>query len=286
MNFKLIKSHDISSLLTKFNLICHEKQIVIDAISTPDKCSKNSLSFYSKEKEIEAQGFVISKKNANIKNATKIESLNPRLDFIKIINEINVSETIISTEKSGIQKSAKISKYADIEPNVSIGKNTIIESFVKIHSGTIIGDNCVIKAGTSIGHNGFGFERDENETPLEFPHFGKVVIGNNVQIGSKCTVCKGALTDTLIKDYVKIDDHCHIAHGCEIGSKTIITAFTTVSGSTKVGEKVYIAPHVAILEKLKIGDGSYIGMASVILKNVPKDVMVFGSPSKIYKKIK
>jgi UDP-3-O-[3-hydroxymyristoyl] glucosamine N-acyltransferase len=95
---------------------------------------------------------------------------------------------------------------------VSIGEGTRVGSLAVIKSGTRVGRHCDIKSGAVIGETGFGFERDGANRPLRMIHFGRVVIGDHVEIGSLTTVCRGALGDTVLEDHVKIDDHCHISH--------------------------------------------------------------------------
>lgn len=285
MKFKLTEPVSISKFLTKSLNIPFDKKCIIDEIAVPSCAKENSLCFVSKGKSIKCKGYVLAKEATVIREGVKIISKNPRLDFIRIVNYLKSLNLIDSQIKLDISSKAQVADYSDIGTNVTIGDNTIIESFVKIHDGVQIGENCHIKSGSVIGHNGFGFERDENNVPHEFPHLANVVIGNNVQIGAKCTVCKGALTDTIIKNNVKIDDHCHIAHGCVINENTLITAFSTISGSTKIGQNVYIAPHVAVLQNLTIGDGSYVGVGSVVIRDVDDKVMVFGSPARKVKNI-
>ena len=87
-----------------------------------------------------------------------------------------------------------------------------------------------------IGQRGFGFEREIDGKPVSFPHFGSVVIGDYVEIGALNTVVAGALSDTIIGDFVKTDDHVHIAHNVSIGDKTFITACSEISGSVSIGQ--------------------------------------------------
>ena len=137
------------------------------------------------------------------------------------------------------------------------------------------------KVGTNtvIGGEGFGFAKDGDEW-IRMPHIKKVIIGNNVEIGSNCTIDRGCLTDTVIGDGVKIDNLCHIAHGVKIGDNTIITAGAIVGGSVIIGKNVWIGINSTIRNGITIGDNAVIGMGSNVVKDVPEGVTVFGNPAK------
>ena len=196
----------------------------------------------------------------------------------KIIEIIGIKKNLHK-----IHATAKISQLADIEDGVIIGKNSVIESFVKIKEGTTIGDDCIIKSGTSIGHSGFGFERNTENIPLEFPQLGRVFIGNNVQIGANNTVARGSLNNTIINDNVKIDDHCHIAHNVSIGQNAIICPYVDILGSVEIEDNCYLAPNAVILNGVKIGRHAFIGSKSYVEKDVPSGVLVFGTRQKLRK---
>lgn len=129
-----------------------------------------------------------------------------------------------------------------------IGKDVIIGNHVTIlHNVTIdgsvsIGDHTVIESGTVIGVCGFGHYKDDDGNPVCVPHLGGVVIGSHVDIGANNAISRGCLADTIIEDYVKTDNLCHIAHNDHIKRGAMLTAGVVVSGSTTVGENVWLAP--------------------------------------------
>ena len=103
-----------------------------------------------------------------------------------------------------IKEGTNIKRFSSIGPNVVIGKNCLISSNVHI-SNSIIGDNTIIKAGTVIGGDGFGYAPIDGKF-IKVPQIGIVKIGNDVEIGSNCTIDKGSLKYTEIKNGVKIDN--------------------------------------------------------------------------------
>jgi UDP-3-O-[3-hydroxymyristoyl] glucosamine N-acyltransferase LpxD len=228
---------------------------------------------------------------AKLLTVPHVLSDNPRLDFCKLTNHFfNLLPAPI------IEGSAFIGKNVDLGSNVYLGHNVVIEDDVKIGSnstilhnvviskGTQIGKCCLIKSGTAIGQRGFGFERNENGVPISFPHFGNVVIGDDVEIGALNTIVAGGLTDTMISNNVKTDDHVHIAHNVNVGSGTLITACVEISGSVTIGENVWLGPNCSIIDKVSIGDNSIIGIGSVVINSVEAKSIVAGNPAKILKR--
>jgi UDP-3-O-[3-hydroxymyristoyl] glucosamine N-acyltransferase len=132
-----------------------------------------------------------------------------------------------------------------------------------------------------IGEKGFGFPFAEDGTPVELPHLASVRIADYVEIGALNTVVGGALSDTIIHSHVKTDDHVHIAHNCEIGARTVITACSEISGSVKIGERCWLSPNCSIMNKINIGDDCFIGLGAVVLKDVPSGAVMVGNPAKI-----
>jgi UDP-3-O-[3-hydroxymyristoyl] glucosamine N-acyltransferase len=209
-----------------------------------------------------------------------IQSKAPRLDFIRAQHLLDKSPGFAEdTTPPEIHPTVKIGGGTVIENGVRIGEGTRIGCSVVIRSGTVIGRWCEIKSGAIVGEAGYGFERDENNRPIKMIQMGGLRIGDHVEIGSLNTVCRGALGDTVIEDYVKTDDHVHIGHNCLIGEGTMITACAEISGSVRIGKNVWLAPNCSILQKMTIGDGCYIGIGAVVLKNIEPGIKVFGNPA-------
>jgi len=148
----------------------------------------------------------------------------------------------------------------------------------------IIGNNCEIKPSAVLGNDGFGFEPDEKGDLEFFPHFGNVIIGNNVRIGSHVCIDRGNMHDTIIEDNVKIDNLVHIAHNVNIGKNTLVVAGSVICGSVKIGESCFIGANSTIRQKLKIGNNVIIGMGSVVTKDISDNEVWAGNPAKFIRK--
>jgi len=164
-----------------------------------------------------------------------------------------------------------------IEQNVKIGKNCVIGSTIKIKN-SLIGDNVIIQDGCNIGLKGFGFIpiKDKN---LKFPHIGRVVIGNNVEIASNCTIDRGSIDDTVIDDNTYLDNQVHIAHNVKIGKNCMIAGQVGFAGSTIIGDNVSIGGQAGISGHLRIGNNVKIGGGSGVVKDVPDNAIIMGYPA-------
>lgn len=202
---------------------------------------------------------------------------NPKLAYARIVQEFFAQKPM----EQSIAKSAKIGKNVKIGERVSIGEwavigdnveiksDTIINHHVVIMANTVIGKFCYIKSGAVIGEEGFGLVLDKKR-PVRIPHMGKVIIGNHVEVGVNSVIARGTIDNTIIHDYVKIDDHVLVAHNCEIGENTQIAGFSSLGGSVKIDKNCCIAPHTSMLQKIEIEEGSVVGIGTVVLERVKK----------------
>jgi len=239
-------------------------------------------------------------------HAAVLRHRNPYLTFACIV-DILYSETVSVPhgihETSVIEAQTQISDSACIGPlchvregsvigdesrlvssvfvgrNVSLGRNCLIYPGVRIMDGTVIGDNVTVHSSTVIGSDGFGFA--ESDTGLKkIKQVGWVEIGDDVEIGSNCSIDRGALGPTVIGHGTKIDNLVQIAHNVEIGRNCIIVSQVGISGSTKLGNGVVLAGQVGIIGHLEIGDGVRVAAQSGVAKSIPAGKTMFGSPAR------
>lgn len=166
-----------------------------------------------------------------------------------------------------------------IGAGVELKTGVILHPQVVIHHGTTIGKRTVLHAGTVIGSDGFGYEQT-TEGMVKIPQIGKVIVGNDVEIGSNCSIDRATLNHTKIGDRVKIDNLVQIGHNVIIGDDCIIVSQTGIAGSCTIGNRVVIGGQVGIADNVQIGDdvkivsksGIYAGKiipAKAILRGIP-----------------
>lgn len=173
---------------------------------------------------------------------------------------VRIGPHVVIGENTIIADRASISGGSYVGANVRIGKDTHIAPNVTVYSGTIIGERCVIHAGAVLGSDGFGYVRNqENGRYEKFPQVGRLVIGDDVEIGANATIDRGALDATVIGDGVKIDNLVHVAHNVSIGENVVIAAQTGISGSSTIEHDVVIAGQVGIGDHVVIGEGAILG---------------------------
>ena len=248
----------------------------------------------------------IPSENISLQNNIVIPSENPKFDFCNLINKYcvkkkyntemyTINNSVISNETI-IGSNFKIGDFSKIDANVKIGNDVIIGNNVTISENCYIGDNvnimdgvCIdcaiigknvtISQNTVIGKNGFGFHSGSPNGNIFF-HIGAVEIGNDVSIGSNCNVDRGHIDDTIIGDFVRIDNQVHVAHNCKIGKNSILAGKSAISGSVELGENVILAGDVGIADNLNIGSNSFISAGTKVFKNFPENSKIGGYPAR------
>ena len=186
---------------------------------------------------------------------------------------------------SYIGKNVEIGNKVVIYPNVylgdnvKIGSNTVLHPGVSIYFGCKVGENCIIHAGTVVGSDGFGFAPNSEGVFQKIPQIGNVIIENNVEIGSNCAIDRATMGSTFIREGVKIDNLCQIAHNVEIGENSALAALVAVAGSAKIGKRVMIGGQAAINGHLSIADDTKIVGQSGVVKTVKEAVTLMGTPA-------
>lgn len=156
-----------------------------------------------------------------------------------------------------------------IGDNVTIGDNTIIYPNVTIYRDCKVGNNTTIHAGTVVGSDGFGFATDRKTgTHIKIYQNGNVTVGNNVEIGSNCTIDRAAFSSTIIEDMVRIDNLVHIAHNCVVGYGSILVTQVGLSGSTILKEFVVMAGQSGTAGHLEIAPFTTISARGVVSKSI------------------
>jgi len=194
-----------------------------------------------------------------------------KFKFVKFGNNVLVGKNV------KIGKNSIIGSNTIIEHDVQIGKECIIGSNVIIKN-TLVGERVVIQDNCKIGQKGFGFIPNKNKN-IKFPHIGRVIVGDDVEIASGCTIDRGSVDDTVIGKNTYLDNQVHIAHNVKIGTDCMIAGQVGFAGSSTIGNNVSIGGQAGISGHLKIGNNVKIGGGSGVVKDIKDNQVVMGYPA-------
>ncbi|HEY3755657.1 MAG TPA: UDP-3-O-(3-hydroxymyristoyl)glucosamine N-acyltransferase [Opitutaceae bacterium] len=208
----------------------------------------------------------------------------------------------------GVHPSAIIAASARVDPSAHIGPNVVIAENARVGAGTAllggnhlgagcsVGDGCVlfprvviypdcvvghrvsIHAGTVIGADGYGYVFDSG-VHRKLLQVGKVVIGDDVEIGANTCIDRAAFSETTVGAGTKIDNLVHVAHNVTIGKHCLIMGQVGFAGSTTLGDYAVVASQSGIAGHLTIGRQAVIGAKSGVMRDVPDGGVVLGIPA-------
>jgi UDP-3-O-[3-hydroxymyristoyl] glucosamine N-acyltransferase len=214
------------------------------------------------------------------------EPLSQKIDsksHISTFSEIGMNVTI--EVGAVIESGVKIGDNSFVGANSFIGRNTKIGSGCKIYQNavlyhsTIMGNNSIIHSSTVIGSDGFGFIPGD-EQHHKIPQTGRVVIGDNVEIGANSAIDRATIGETIIGDMSKLDNLVHIGHNVQIGKACLITAQVGIAGSTKIGDNCQIGGQAGVVPHVEIGPNSIIAAKSGVTKSLAGNQMYGGYPAR------
>jgi UDP-3-O-[3-hydroxymyristoyl] glucosamine N-acyltransferase len=166
---------------------------------------------------------------------------------------------------------------ARIGENVVIGDGSRLYANVSIYHACVIGRNCIVHSGAVIGADGFGFARERDGRWIKIPQTGRVVIGDDVEVGANTTIDRGALDDTVIGNGVKLDNQIQIAHNVRIGDHTAIAGCVGIAGSTTIGARCMIGGQAGIIGHLSITDDVVVSAGTLVTKSIRRPGVYTGN---------
>ena len=240
---------------------------------------------------------------SNFKNAIICEAKESRLKFIETLKlfEFQYSPTEKKSDRAYIHSAADVHSSAIvypgavilegakigansvifpcavIEPFAEIGENTVIHPNVVIGYKCIIGNHCRIFGGTVIGADGFGFYDHGDDNRHKIPQIGNVVISDNVEIGSGCTIDRATIESTFIGEHTKLDDQVHIGHNCQIGRYIYIAGSAVLAGSVKIEDYAIIAGQATIAQGITIHSKAVLLGMSATQRDIEAGAIYFGA---------
>ena len=186
------------------------------------------------------------------------ESMKPKKTGVDALAFVSSSATI--------GKDVYIGPFCYIGEGVVIGDGTRIFPNVTIYDGTRIGQRVTIHAGAVIGADGFGFAPNQ-EGYEKIPQIGIVIIEDDVEIGANTCIDRSTMGQTVIHRGVKLDNLIQVAHNCEIGENTVMSAQVGMAGSTKVGAWCMVGGQAGFSGHITIADKTFVGAQSGVISN-------------------
>ncbi|MEX5747680.1 UDP-3-O-(3-hydroxymyristoyl)glucosamine N-acyltransferase [Massilia sp. X63] len=282
-----------------------DPDITVSAIAPLDSAGASHISFLSNSKlralaaQSQAAALILSPLDDPTVAATyegaRIVTTNPYAYFARAAQYfVSLGET---PKPPGIDPSAVVSPEARIDPSAHIGPHVIVEAGavvgahavidagcfigreasigegshlfanVSFHARCVIGARGTIQSGAVIGGDGFGFAVEGGKY-IKIPQTGRVLIGDDVDIGASTTIDRGALADTVIEDGVKLDNQIQIGHNCHIGAHTAMAGCVGVAGSARIGKHCTFGGAAMVLGHLEIADNVHISSGSMVSRSV------------------
>ena len=168
-----------------------------------------------------------------------------------------------------VASGVRVNEHCVLGQNVSVGADTRLSARVTLGDGCTVGQRCIIHSGVVIGADGFGFAPHDGRWE-KIEQLGNVRIGNDVEIGANTCIDRGALSDTVIEDGVKLDNLIQIGHNVRIGAHSALAGCVGVAGSASIGAHCTIGGGAVVLGHLTLADHVHVSAASVVTRSLMK----------------
>ena len=278
-----------------------DRNLVVNQVAPLDCAGPGHLAFLSQSKytaqlkKTQASAVILGREARNLTRLPRIVCDDPYAYFAKasaLLNpatmpaagihpsaaiaqsaKIPVSATIGAHacigEKAVLGERVVVGEASVVGANVTLGKESFLHPRVVIYHDCVIGEKVVLHSGAVIGADGFGMAMEKGRW-LKIPQIGRVVIGDDVEIGANTTIDRGAMDDTVIEEGARLDNLIQIGHNVRIGAHTAIAACVGIAGSTKIGRYCKIGGAAMIGGHLQIADHVTISGATAIAKPITK----------------
>jgi UDP-3-O-[3-hydroxymyristoyl] glucosamine N-acyltransferase len=182
---------------------------------------------------------------------------------------VSVGENTVIGERVRIGENVALYPGCVIGDDVVIGDDCVLYPNVVVYDRCVIGKRAIIHAGAVVGGDGFGFAK-EGEQWVKIPQIGRVVIGDDVEVGVNTSIDRGALDDTVIGNGVKLDNQIQIGHNVSIGEHAAMAGCVGIAGSTRIGRRCTVGGAGMIIGHLELADDVHISAGSMVTKSLPR----------------
>lgn len=289
-------AYRLSDIVRRFGgEVLGDADVRITQVATLDAAGPGQISFlanrrYRKQLEqTRADAVIVAAHDADATQRPRIVCDDPYTYFARVSALLNPPSAVSPGihPLAAVHPSARIAASAAIGPFVSIGagaevgegssveagcalgenarigRDCRLYSNVSVYHDCLIGDRVILHSGAVIGADGFGLAWD-NGRWKKIPQIGRVILGDDVEVGANTTIDRGALDDTVLEEGVKLDNQIQIGHNCKIGAHTAMAGCAGIAGSTRVGRYcrigggAIIAGHLEIADRVEIAGGAAV----------------------------
>lgn len=296
------KSYSLGEIAERFGgVIVGDPTVRIVQVASLESAGPGDLSFLTNRKlqkllsACRASAVIVPEEAREATAKPRILCANPYAYYARVAAFLNPEPA----DAVGVHPQAVVDPQARIAASASIGAFAVIEAGAQVGEGTRIGPGCfigrsvqigegcrlnpnvsiyhecrigrrvIIHSGAVIGADGFGMAMEAGKW-LKIPQIGRVLVGDDVEIGANTTIDRGALDDTVIEEGVKLDNQIQIGHNCRIGAHTAIAGCVGIAGSTRIGKYCKLGGGAMISGHLVIGDRVDVSGGTLVSKSIDK----------------
>lgn len=215
----------------------------------------------------------------------------------EIGDNVSIGPLCVIGPRARIGAGSVLGAHCVVGMDASLGENALLREMVSIGARARIGDRFIAQPGARIGGDGFSFVTPEvsdvenvrktmgdkgeakAQSWLRIHSLGAVEIGDDVELGSNCTIDNGTIRNTVIGSGTKLDNLVHVGHNTRVGRDCLLCGQTGVSGSVEIGNNVVLGGQTGVVDNIFIGDGAISGGGTKILSNVPAGRVIMGYPA-------
>ncbi|WP_083250686.1 UDP-3-O-(3-hydroxymyristoyl)glucosamine N-acyltransferase [Acidihalobacter aeolianus] len=271
----------------------------VTRVAPLESADGNSLAFLADDRYLKhlrstrAGAVLLRERHAGACPVPTLVVDNPHAAFARAANLLHPPKR----PAAGVHASAVVAPNATVDPEAHIGAQAVVGEGCRIGPGAVVGPGCVlledvileadvrlvarvtvgagcligarslVHPGAVIGADGFGLAQDRGHW-IKVPQLGRVVIGEDVEIGANSTIDRGALEDTVIDDGVKIDNLVQVAHNVKIGAHTAIAGCVGIAGSVEIGAHCTLGGGVGVAGHLRLADGVHVTGMSLVARSL------------------
>jgi UDP-3-O-[3-hydroxymyristoyl] glucosamine N-acyltransferase len=192
---------------------------------------------------------------------------------------VSVGPYAVVDEDAQVGDGTSVGAHAVVGARCRVGRRCTLHPQVVLYPGTVLGDGVIVHSGTVLGADGFGYAWFDG-AHQRIPHVGRVVLGDDVEIGANAAVDRGSIGDTVVGRGTKVDNLVQIAHNVRLGEDSLLAGMVGIAGSARIGGGVWMGGQAGVGNHVEIGDGARLAAAAKALRDVPAGETVSGNPAR------